>query len=250
MPCLLSILFQSLFWSHSCTQQRKVVFSDQSQVLPEVPTAGGDMKRSLEQRFHGEVALDQFLLSVPGALTCGWDAAVLGLRKPCGQGPPILGSKRRTKLEPRVLPALGFSESPGTSPLEAEWKGQSTNSSIMPSNMENHTSPYIQQETAANNSRNEMTGTEDIALEMSRRVPRKQTPCSWSSWDQLLWKFKENHGNSSIKLCWPARKPQKSTCLQRAGITSESPHSFYVGSGDCVSHHTVFMWDPHARTRT
>lgn len=50
--------------------------------------------------------------------------------------------------------------------------GQST---IMPFNTENHTSLYIQQETAANNSRNQMTGAEDIALELSRRVfPRSR----------------------------------------------------------------------------
>lgn len=143
------------------------VFSDQNQVLLEGPTAGRDMKRGLEQRFHGEVAMGRFLLSVPGVVTCGWDAAVLWLRKPCGQNPSILGSKKRTKLEPRVLPALCFSESPGTSPLEAEWKGQS---SIVPSNMENHTSLYIQQETVANNPRNQMTGLEDITLELSRHV--------------------------------------------------------------------------------
>lgn len=48
------------------------MFLDQSQVLPEGPTAGGDGKRGLEQRFHGEVAVGRFLLSVPGVLTCGW----------------------------------------------------------------------------------------------------------------------------------------------------------------------------------
>lgn len=58
------------------------------------PAAGGDMRWGPEQRFHREVALGLFLLSLPGALVRG-EAAVP--RKPCGHRPPILG--KRTKLE-------------------------------------------------------------------------------------------------------------------------------------------------------
>lgn len=63
--------------------------------LPDGPTAGGDMKWGLEQRFQREVVLGQFLLSVPGVLVRR-DAAVL--RQPCDHGLTILGN-RRTKPE-------------------------------------------------------------------------------------------------------------------------------------------------------
>lgn len=59
-----------------------------SKAGPERPTAGGGMKRGLEQRFHREVALTRFLLQVPSTLVRG-DAAGRRLKSQCGLNPSL-----------------------------------------------------------------------------------------------------------------------------------------------------------------
>lgn len=152
------------------------MFSDQSQVLPEGPTAGGDVKRGLEQRFHREVVVDRFLLSVPRVLICGWGCSCAWAEKVMWPRPahPWEQKENQTRAQSAACPRL-FLYLRGLHLWKQSGRDSPPTAAIMPSNMENHTSLYIQQETVANNSRNQITGAEDIALELSRRVfPRSR----------------------------------------------------------------------------
>lgn len=85
MFSLALVLFHSTEWSHSCSPQGKELWLLGSDSGSERLAAEG-LKWDAEQRFHREVILAQFLLSVAYVLA-GGDTAGLRLKRQCGHHP-------------------------------------------------------------------------------------------------------------------------------------------------------------------